>query len=1031
MQWTGLNELREKYLHYFEGKGHLRLGSFPLVPKDDPSLLLINSGMAPMKKWFLGQEEPPRHRVTTCQKCIRTPDIERVGITARHGCFFEMLGNFSFQDYFKKEVIPWAWEFLTKELEIPADRLYISVYQDDDEAYDIWTKSVGIPEDHMVRLGKEDNFWEHGSGPCGPCSEIYFDRGLKYGCGKPTCGVGCDCDRFMEIWNLVFSQYDSDGKGTYALLPKPNIDTGMGLERLAVVMQDVDNLFEVDTVAAVLHHVERISGKQYGANEKDDISIRVITDHIRATVFMASDGILPSNEGRGYVMHHVERISGKQYGANEKDDISIRVITDHIRATVFMASDGILPSNEGRGYVMRRLLRRAARHGRMLGIDHPFLTDLVDTVIISSEVGYPELREHESYIKKVIGTEEERFYKTIDSGMNILNGMIQHLHETHKKILSGLDVFKLNDTFGFPIDLTKEIAAEAGLGIDEAAFHVEMTRQRERARAERLAKDISGWSEDLFGELNAEPTEFDGYDVLKETAKVLALSDGEELNDAVSTDYEERENVLVVLDRTPFYAEMGGQVADHGYLTSGTANLKVNQVKKTPKGFYVHTCTLLDGTIRVGDTVTAAVDEQRRASICRNHTATHLMQKALREVLGEHVHQAGSYQDDKITRFDFTHFNAVTPEELVEVEKRVNEKIFAALPVTIQNLPIEEAKKMGAMALFGEKYGKVVRVVDAGGWSVEFCGGTHVKNTAQIGCFKILSEASVAAGIRRIEATTGYGVLNLLDDRTAELANTAVALKANNMKDVAARAQAVTAELKEANKQLEIAKAKLASSQIDGLFQNAVEVDGVRIVTVYLNGTTPDTLRSMMDKLRDKEPNAVGALIGTDGSKTTLAVGVGKNALARGLKAVTAELKEANKQLEIAKAKLASSQIDGLFQNAVEVDGVRIVTVYLNGTTPDTLRSMMDKLRDKEPNAVGALIGTDGSKTTLAVGVGKNALARGLKAGALVKQIAAIAGGNGGGKPDFAMAGIRDTSKIDDALNAVEGIVKENLEKAN
>ena len=886
MQWTGLNDLREKYLHFFEGKGHLRLGSFPLVPKDDPSLLLINSGMAPMKKWFLGQEEPPRHRVTTCQKCIRTPDIERVGITARHGCFFEMLGNFSFQDYFKKEVIPWAWEFLTKELEIPADRLYISVYQDDDEAYDIWTKSVGIPEDHMVRLGKEDNFWEHGSGPCGPCSEIYFDRGLKYGCGKPTCGVGCDCDRFMEIWNLVFSQYDSDGKGTYALLPKPNIDTGMGLERLAVVMQDVDNLFEVDTVAAVLHHVERISGKQYGANEKDDISIRVITDHIRATVFMASDGILPSNEGRGYVM--------------------------------------------------RRLLRRAARHGRMLGIDHPFLTDLVDTVIISSEVGYPELREHESYIKKVIGTEEERFYKTIDSGMNILNGMIQHLHETHKKILSGLDVFKLNDTFGFPLDLTKEIAAEAGLGIDEAAFHVEMTRQRERARAERLAKDISGWSEDLFGELNAEPTEFDGYDVLKETAKVLALSDGEELNDAVSTDYEERENVLVVLDRTPFYAEMGGQVADHGYLTSGTANLKVNQVKKTPKGFYVHTCTLLDGTIRVGDTVTAAVDEQRRASICRNHTATHLMQKALREVLGEHVHQAGSYQDDKITRFDFTHFNAVTPEELVEVEKRVNEKIFASLPVTIQNLPIEEAKKMGAMALFGEKYGKVVRVVDAGGWSVEFCGGTHVKNTAQIGCFKILSEASVAAGIRRIEATTGYGVLNLLDDRTAELANTAVALKANNMKDVAARAQAVTAELK-----------------------------------------------------------------------------------------------EANKQLEIAKAKLASSQIDGLFQNAVEVDGVRIVTVYLNGTTPDTLRSMMDKLRDKEPNAVGALIGTDGSKTTLAVGVGKNALARGLKAGALVKQIAAIAGGNGGGKPDFAMAGIRDTSKIDDALNAVEGIVKENLEKAN
>ena len=890
----GLNELREMFLHFFETKDHLRLPSFSLIPQNDASLLLINSGMAPMKPYFTGEQEPPRHRVTTCQKCIRTGDIENIGHTARHGTYFEMLGNFSFGDYFKKEAIHWAWEFLTSPEWVGLDpnRLYPSVFAGnettpaDDEAFRIWHEEIGIPEDRIFKFGKADNFWEHGSGPCGPCSEIYFDRGLKYGCGKPTCGVGCDCDRFMEIWNLVFSQYDSDGKGTYALLPKPNIDTGMGLERLAVVMQDVDNLFEVDTVAAVLHHVERISGKQYGANEKDDISIRVITDHIRATVFMASDGILPSNEGRGYVM--------------------------------------------------RRLLRRAARHGRMLGIDHPFLTDLVDTVIVSSEVGYPELREHESYIKKVIGTEEERFYKTIDSGMNILNGMIQHLHETHKKILSGLDVFKLNDTFGFPLDLTKEIAAEAGLGIDEAAFHVEMTRQRERARAERLAKDISGWSEDLFGELNAEPTEFDGYDVLKETAKVLALSDGEELNDAVSTDYEERENVLVVLDRTPFYAEMGGQVADHGYLTSGTANLKVNQVKKTPKGFYVHTCTLLDGTIRVGDTVTAAVDEQRRASICRNHTATHLMQKALREVLGEHVHQAGSYQDDKITRFDFTHFNAVTPEELVEVEKRVNEKIFASLPVTIQNLPIEEAKKMGAMALFGEKYGKVVRVVDAGGWSVEFCGGTHVKNTAQIGCFKILSEASVAAGIRRIEATTGYGVLNLLDDRTAELANTAVALKANNMKDVAARAQAVIAELK-----------------------------------------------------------------------------------------------EANKQLEIAKAKLASSQIDGLFQNAVEVDGVRIVTVYLNGTTPDTLRSMMDKLRDKEPNAVGALIGTDGSKTTLAVGVGKNALARGLKAGALVKQIAAIAGGNGGGKPDFAMAGIRDTSKIDDALNAVEGIVKENLEKAN
>ena len=886
MQWTGLNELREKYLHFFETKDHLRLGSFPLVPKDDPSLLLINSGMAPMKKWFLGQEEPPRHRVTTCQKCIRTPDIERVGITARHGTFFEMLGNFSFQDYFKEEVIPWAWEFLTKDLEIPAEKLYISVYLDDDEAYDIWTKKVGIPEDHMVRFGKEDNFWEHGSGPCGPCSEIYYDRGPEHGCGKPTCRVGCDCDRYMEIWNLVFSQFDSDGNGHYERLAKPNIDTGMGLERLACVMQDVGNLFEVDTVASVLHHVEKISGKHYG----DD----------------------------------------------EKNDISIRVITDHIRSTVFMVSDGILPSNEGRGYVLRRLLRRAARHGRMLGIDHPFLTELVDTVITSSEAGYPELREHEAYIKKVVGTEEERFGRTIDAGLTILNSMIDKLDAAGLKTLSGEEAFKLNDTFGFPLDLTKEIAAEAGLTVDEEAFHAEMTKQRERARAERLAKDISGWSSDLFGELTAEPTQFDGYETLREKATVLALSDGEELVDAIATDEagEAKEGVLVVLDRTPFYAEMGGQVADHGFLTCGDAKLKVTQVKKTPKGYYVHTCALLDGTLKTGDEVTASVDEGRRMAICRNHTATHLLQKALREVLGDHVHQAGSYQDDHITRFDFTHFSAVTPEELAEVERKVNEKIFAAIPVNVNNLPIEEAKKMGAMALFGEKYGDVVRVVDAGNWSVEFCGGTHVHNTAEIGCFKILSESSVAAGIRRVEATTAYGVLSLLDERTSELTRTAAALKANNIKDVPARAEAMSAELK-----------------------------------------------------------------------------------------------ETSKQLDIAKAQLAASQIDGMFESAAVVEGVRIVTMFMNGTGPDTLRSMMDKLRDKAPDAVGALIGTQGEKTTLAVGVGKNAQAKGLKAGVLVKQIAAIAGGNGGGKPDFAMAGIRDTSKIDDALNAVQEIVKKELEK--
>jgi alanyl-tRNA synthetase len=885
MEWTGLNELREKYLHFFETKGHLRLPSFPLVPKDDPSLLLINSGMAPMKKWFLRQEEPPCHRVTTCQKCIRTPDIERVGITARHGTFFEMLGNFSFQDYFKKEVIPWAWEFLTKELEIPADRLYISVYLDDDEAYDIWTKEVGIAEDHMVRFGKEDNFWEHGSGPCGPCSEIYYDRGPKYGCGKPTCGVGCDCDRYMEIWNLVFSQYDSDGKGTYNRLPKPNIDTGMGLERLACVMQNVGNLFEVDTVQAVLHHVEKLAGKTYGQDPHDDISIRVVTDHIRSTVFMVSDGILPSNEGRGYVL--------------------------------------------------RRLLRRAARHGRMLGIDHLFLTELVDMVIASSEQAYPELREHEDYIKKVIGTEEERFSKTIDAGLTILNGMVDHIKETREKILSGIDAFKLNDTFGFPLDLTREIAAEAGLAVDEKAFHVEMTKQRERARAERLAKDISGWEEDLFASLKAQPTRFDGYKNLQETAKVIALSEGEELTDAVATDYEQKDGVLVVLNCTPFYAEMGGQVADTGYLTTSQAKLKVVAVKKTPKGYFVHTCTLLEGTLKVGDTVNAVVDAERRMAICRNHTATHLMQKALQQVLGGHVHQAGSYQDDQITRFDFTHFSAVTPEELAQVEQIVNEKIYEALPVEVQNLPIAEAKKMGAMALFGEKYGTVVRVVDAGGWSKEFCGGTHVDNTAKIGCFKILSEASVAAGIRRIEATTAFGVLKLLDERSQELAETASALKANNLKDLPARASAVTAELKETAKQLEIARAKLASSKVDGLFDSAEDVNGVKIVSAYFTGTSVDSLRGMIDKIRDRAPNAIAVLAGTEGEKTMLAVGVAANA-----------------------------------QKA------------------------------------------------------------GLNAGKLVKQIAAVAGGNGGGKPDFAMAGIRDRTKVDEALAAVPDIVKAQMNKA-
>ena len=885
MQWTGLNELREKYLSFFEGKGHLRLDSFPLVPKDDPSLLLINSGMAPMKKWFLAQEEPPRHRVTTCQKCIRTPDIERVGITARHGTFFEMLGNFSFQDYFKEEVIPWAWEFLTSDewMAIPKDRLHISVYEEDDEAYDIWTKKVGIAPDHMVRLGKEDNFWEHGSGPCGPCSEIYFDRGPEYGCGKPTCGVGCDCDRYMEIWNLVFSQFDADGKGHYERLARPNIDTGMGLERLACVMQGVGNLFEVDTVQSVLHHVEHIAGKTYGANAKDDISIRVITDHIRSCTFMVSDGILPSNEGRGYVL--------------------------------------------------RRLLRRAARHGRMLGIRRPFLVELVETVIQSSESAYPELREHDAYIKKVIGTEEANFARTIDAGMTILNNMIDGLEKAHEHLLKGLDVFKLNDTFGFPLDLTKEIAAEQGIDIDEEGFHTEMKKQKERARAERLKKNISGWSEDLFGSLNTEPTVFTGYETLNDTGVVVALSDEETLTDAIATDEQAKEDVLVVLDKTPFYAEMGGQVADQGVLTSADCSLRVLDVKKTPKGYYVHTCVLESGIVKVGDHLTAKVDKEYRMAVCRNHTATHLLQAALREVLGDHVHQAGSYQDGEITHFDFTHFSAVTADELARVEKIVNDRIFDAMDVTVKEMPIDEAKKLGAMALFGEKYGKVVRVVDIEGWSTEFCGGTHVRNTAQIGCFKIVSESSVAAGIRRIEAVTGKNLLLRANKQETMLHTVAAALKANNVAGLPARAEAVMAENKAMSKELDDMKAKIAASKVTSLFDDAEEVGGVKIASAYFTGTSGDTLRGMCDTVRDKAVNPV----------------------------------------------------------------------------------------------VAVLVGKAEDKITMAVTVNKMAQEKGLKAGVLVKEISAIAGGKGGGKPDFAMAGLKDENKIDEALAAVKGIVEKQL----
>ena len=881
--YHGLNELREMFLSFFESKGHLRLPSFSLVPQNDKSILLINAGMTPMKPWFKGEEEPPRRRVCTCQKCIRTGDIENVGKTARHGTYFEMLGNFSFGDYFKHEAIAWSWEFLTEVVGLEPDRLYPSIYLNDDEAFDIWNKEVGIPAERIFRFGKEDNFWEHGSGPCGPCSEIYYDRGPEFGCGKPGCTVGCDCDRYMEVWNNVFSQFDNDGHGNYSELKQKNIDTGMGLERLACVVQGVGSLFDVDTVRNITNKVSEIAGKHYGESDKTDISLRVITDHIRSTVMMICDGVIPSNEGRGYVL--------------------------------------------------RRLLRRAARHGRMLGISRPFLVELVETVIQSSESAYPELREHDAYIKKVIGTEEANFARTIDAGMNILNNMIDGLEKAHEHLLKGLDVFKLNDTFGFPLDLTKEIAAEQGIDIDEEGFHTEMKKQKERARAERLKKNISGWSEDLFGSLNTEPTVFTGYETLNDTGVVVALSDEETLTDAIATDEQAKEDVLVVLDKTPVYAEMGGQVADHGVLTSADCSLRVLDVKKTPKGYYVHTCVLESGIVKVGDHLTAKVDKEYRMAVCRNHTATHLLQAALREVLGDHVHQAGSYQDGEITHFDFTHFSAVTAEELARVEKIVNDRIFDAMDVTVKEMPIDEAKKLGAMALFGEKYGKVVRVVDIEGWSTEFCGGTHVRNTAQIGCFKIVSESSVAAGIRRIEAVTGKNLLLRANKQETMLHTVAAALKANNVAGLPARAEAVMAENKAMSKELDDMKAKIAASKVTSLFDDAEEVGGVKIASAYFTGTSGDTLRGMCDTVRDKAVNPV----------------------------------------------------------------------------------------------VAVLVGKAEDKITMAVTVNKMAQEKGLKAGVLVKEISAIAGGKGGGKPDFAMAGLKDETRIDEALAAVKGIVEKQL----
>jgi alanyl-tRNA synthetase len=871
MEWTGLNELREKYLAFFESKGHLRLPSFSLIPKDDNSLLLINSGMAPMKKYFTGEVTPPRRRVTTCQKCIRTPDIERVGITARHGTYFEMLGNFSFGDYFKHEATAWAWEFCTGVLDLPVEKLWVTIYTEDDEAFDIWTKEVGVDPSHIVRLGREDNFWEHGSGPCGPCSEIYFDRGEQYGCGSPTCGVGCDCDRYVEFWNIVFSQFNSDGNGHYPPMEHPNIDTGMGLERLACIMQNVDNLFLVDTVQNI--------------------------------------------------MKHICRVANVKYGENPKNDISLRVITDHIRSTTFMIGDGVMPSNEGRGYVLRRLLRRAARHGRLLGIEHTFLSEIADTVINENKNAYPELDEKRAMIKKLIGVEEESFAKTIDQGLQLLN---TYMEQAQGAVFSGADAFRLNDTYGFPIDLTKEIVAERGMTVDEEEFRRLMLEQRERARAARKNAGADAWEGETDLLENVPATDFLGYTQFETESRVLAIvKDGERVESATAGD-----EIVLVLDRTAFYGESGGQVGDTGSIESADAILAVTNTTKNHAKNYLHHAAVTAGQITVGETVKAAVDSARRLSIMRNHTAAHLLQASLRRVLGDHVEQAGQLVNEQHVRFDFTHFSALTKEELARVEAMVNKVILSALPVECREMPIEEAKKLGAMALFGEKYGSVVRVVSVGDFSKEFCGGTHIDNTAKLGLFKIVSESSVAAGVRRIEGVTGAGVLALLNRTLEEIGETAAALRLNG-----------TAELPQKAAQL------------------------------------------------------------------------------------TAELKEKDRTVETLNARLAAMQIGGLFAGAKEVGGVKLITGIFEGTEPAALRAMCDKVRDHAPNMVAVLAGVTNGRANIAACVAKDALKMGVNAGQIVRRVAQLAGGNGGGRPDSAMAGAKDLTKLEPALAEAEKIV--------
>ena len=878
MKPYGLNELREMFLRFFETKGHLRLPSFSLIPQDDASLLLINSGMAPMKPYFKGDKEPPRHRVCTCQKCIRTGDIENIGKTARHGTYFEMLGNFSFGDYFKHEAIAWSWEFLTSPdwVGLDPERLYPSVYEKDDEAFNIWRDEIGIPESRITRLGKDDNFWEHGSGPCGPCSEIYFDRGEAYGCGKPDCAPGCDCDRYMEVWNNVFSQFDNDGNGNYSDLVQKNIDTGMGLERLAVVCQGVDSLFDVDTVMNITHKVSEITGAHYGDSHQTDVSLRVITDHIRASVMMISDGILPSNEGRGYVL--------------------------------------------------RRLLRRAARHGKLLGVNEPFLYQVVDMVVHENECQYPELREKQAYITRVIRNEEENFAKTIDAGMHIFSDLLAEHQAKGERVFSGADAFKLYDTYGFPIDLTREMVQEQDMTVDEDAFQELMEQQRVRARKAREALGDLAWAGVDLG-LDTTPTKFTGYDHTVDQGTILAIvCDGE-----VCSEIDEGKQGVLVLDCTPFYAEMGGQVADNGVIETDGALFQVTDVQKDKAGKFLHHGVMHSGRLQVEQTVTARIDTDRRKAIMRAHSATHLLQAALREVLGDHVHQAGSLVEPDRLRFDLTHFSAITPEELERVNEIVGDWILDGMDVTVSEMSMAQAKASGATALFSEKYGDVVRVVNMGGKSVELCGGTHVDNTAKIGPFRITGESSVASGVRRVEAITGKAYLREMEAVNRRMYAAAEVLHAKPA-DLIAKAKGFTAELKEARQNVERMKEKILHSDVDRFLYASKNIGGIKVITT---------------------------------TRTDLEAG--------------------------------------------------------------DLRKLGDFLRDKDPDTVAVLATATESKVTFVAICGKNAVARGIRAGDLVRAVSAVTGGKGGGKPDSAMGGGSEVLKIDDALAIVDDFVAEKL----